>query len=107
MPDGNKKNENDNEKESGNEKKKENRDDIGKGKGEGNEYDFVFETNDGAASIMDNMKTFAPQLKVDANVIDSYSLVLNHEEKGTTVIIDNSKSQLSYDAKYKTYCDLL
>ncbi|GJT36387.1 hypothetical protein Tco_0926806 [Tanacetum coccineum] len=43
--------------------------------------DFVFETNDGAASIMDNMKTFAPQLKVDANVIDSYSLVLNHEEK--------------------------
>ncbi|GJV21421.1 hypothetical protein Tco_1370441 [Tanacetum coccineum] len=43
--------------------------------------DFVFETNDGAASIRDNMQTLAPQLKVDANVIDSLSSVLNHEEK--------------------------
>nr|GEZ97236.1 hypothetical protein [Tanacetum cinerariifolium] len=31
----------------------------------------------------------------------------NKEEKGNTVIIDNSKTQMTYDAKYKTVCELL
>ncbi|GJX35014.1 hypothetical protein Tco_0246571 [Tanacetum coccineum] len=45
------------------------------------EYDFVFETKEGPAVIRDNMQTLSPQLKVEANVIDTFSLVLNHEHK--------------------------
>nr|GEV91732.1 peptidase C48, SUMO/sentrin/Ubl1 [Tanacetum cinerariifolium] len=48
---------------------------------EGEELDFVFETKDGAATIRDYMQTLAPQLKVESNVIDSFSLILNHEQK--------------------------
>nr|GEV02245.1 hypothetical protein [Tanacetum cinerariifolium] len=43
--------------------------------------DFVFETKDGAATIRDYMQTLAPQLKVESNVIDNFSLILNHEQK--------------------------
>nr|GEY67890.1 hypothetical protein [Tanacetum cinerariifolium] len=150
---------------------------------------FVFETKDGAATIMDYMQTLAPQLKVESNVIDTFSLILNHEHKmnsnenkikyffhttmitkdlfkwkkkngeydeekqfeafsktikseskkdtetknkkdlemaffpiiahehyylvvfnflkGNTVIIDNSKTKMTYDAEYKTICELL
>ncbi|GJU09717.1 hypothetical protein Tco_1132113 [Tanacetum coccineum] len=70
------------------------------------------------------MQTLAPQLKVEANVIDSFTAVLYHEEMvnkkgikkkhlfhtrmiGTTVIIENSKSPQSYDTNYKKVCDLL
>nr|GEV90589.1 hypothetical protein [Tanacetum cinerariifolium] len=48
---------------------------------EGEEFDFVFETKDGAATIRDYMQTLASQLKVESNVIDTFSLVLNHEQK--------------------------
>nr|GEX13221.1 hypothetical protein [Tanacetum cinerariifolium] len=48
---------------------------------EGEELDFVFETKDGAATIMDYMQTLAPRLKVEFNVIDTFSLILNHEQK--------------------------
>nr|GEV25622.1 hypothetical protein [Tanacetum cinerariifolium] len=130
---------------------------------------LCFETKDGAATIMDYMQTLAPQLKVESNFIDTFSIVLNHEQKmnskgkkikyffhtcvitkdmfkwkkaneeydeekkfeafsnkimsefkkdpeiknmkdlemGNTVIIDNSKTQMTYDAKYKTVCELL
>ncbi|GJV99077.1 putative reverse transcriptase domain-containing protein [Tanacetum coccineum] len=43
--------------------------------------DFVFETKDEAATIRDYMQTLAPQLKVEFNVIDTFSIVLNHEQK--------------------------
>ncbi|GJX58644.1 ulp1 protease family, C-terminal catalytic domain-containing protein [Tanacetum coccineum] len=43
--------------------------------------DFVFETKDGAATIRDYMQTLAPQLKVESNVIDTFSIFLNHEQK--------------------------
>ncbi|GKC44716.1 ulp1 protease family, C-terminal catalytic domain-containing protein, partial [Tanacetum coccineum] len=151
--------------------------------------DFVFETKDGAATIRDYMQTLAPQLKVEYNVIDTFSLILNHEHKmnskgkrtkyffhttmitkdmfkwkkangkydekkqfeafsktiksefkkdpemknmkdlemaffpiiahehyylvvfnflkGNTVIIDNSRTQMTYETKYKTVCELL
>nr|GEY39698.1 ulp1 protease family, C-terminal catalytic domain-containing protein [Tanacetum cinerariifolium] len=151
--------------------------------------DFVFETKDGAETIRHYMQTSAPQLKVKSNVIDTFSLILNHEQKmningnkikyffhttmikkdmfkwkkeneeydeekqfeaflktiksefikdpkmknmkdlemaffsiiahehyylvvfnflkGNTVIIDNSKTKMTYDAKYKTVCELL
>ncbi|GJU30810.1 hypothetical protein Tco_1174399 [Tanacetum coccineum] len=45
------------------------------------EKDFVFETKDEAATIRDYMQTLAPQLKVEFNVIDTFSIVLNHEQK--------------------------
>ncbi|GJW40275.1 ulp1 protease family, C-terminal catalytic domain-containing protein [Tanacetum coccineum] len=48
---------------------------------EGQELDFVSETKDGAATIRDYMQTLAPQLKVKSNVIDTFSLILNHEHK--------------------------
>ncbi|GJT40802.1 ulp1 protease family, C-terminal catalytic domain-containing protein [Tanacetum coccineum] len=48
---------------------------------EGEELDFVFETKDRAATIRDYMQTLAPQLKVESNVIDTFSLILNHEHK--------------------------
>ncbi|GJV48628.1 hypothetical protein Tco_1438840 [Tanacetum coccineum] len=48
---------------------------------EGEELDFVFETKDEAATIRDYMQTLVPQLKVESNVIDTFSLVLNHEHK--------------------------
>ncbi|GJS05839.1 ulp1 protease family, C-terminal catalytic domain-containing protein [Tanacetum coccineum] len=153
------------------------------------DIDFVFETRDGAATIRDYMQTLAPQLKVEYNVIDTFSLILNHEHKmnskgkrtkyffhttmitkdmfkwkkangkydekkqfeafsktiksefkkdlemknmkdlemaffpiiahehyylvvfnflkGNTVIIDNSRTQMTYETKYKTICELL
>ncbi|GJR53536.1 ulp1 protease family, C-terminal catalytic domain-containing protein [Tanacetum coccineum] len=156
---------------------------------EGEELDFVFETKDGAATIRDYMQTLAPQLKVEYNVIDTFSLILNHKHKinskgkrtkyffhttmitkemfkwkkangkydekkqfeafsktiksefekdpemknmkdlemaffpiiahehyylvvfnflkGNTVIIDNSRTQMTYETKYKTVCELL
>ncbi|GKE26431.1 ulp1 protease family, C-terminal catalytic domain-containing protein, partial [Tanacetum coccineum] len=43
--------------------------------------EFVFETKDGATTIRDYMQTLAPQLKVEYNVIDTFSLILNHEHK--------------------------
>ncbi|GJZ01320.1 hypothetical protein Tco_0519281 [Tanacetum coccineum] len=36
-----------------------------------------------------------------------YYLVVFNFLKGNTVIIDNSKTQMTYDAKYKTICELL
>nr|GFA58927.1 putative retrotransposon protein [Tanacetum cinerariifolium] len=151
--------------------------------------DFIFETKDGAATIRDYMQTLAPQLKVESNGIDTFSLILNHEQKmnsngnkikyffqttmitkdmfkwkkeneendeenqfesfsntiksefikdpeminlkdlemeffpiiahehyylvvfnflkGHTVIIDNSETKMTYEAKYKTVCELL
>ncbi|GJT27854.1 ulp1 protease family, C-terminal catalytic domain-containing protein [Tanacetum coccineum] len=157
---------------------------------EGSEFDFIFETKEGNATIRDYMQTLAPTLKIESNVIDTYCLVLNHEQgvnskrkktkhffhtgmitkdmfnwkmedgkkydevkqykafsdtmknefkkddevkklkdlemaffpiiahehyylvvfnflKGTTVIIDNSKTPMSYEAKYKKVCDVL
>ncbi|PWA47025.1 Peptidase C48, SUMO/Sentrin/Ubl1 [Artemisia annua] len=151
----------------------------------GDPMEFVFETDCGAVIIRDNMQTLAPNLKIEANVIDSFAAVLNYEEKknnkgvrmkhyfhtamiskdmiegkmktekkqiqafhetmesvfkkdetamamqhiewaffpiiahhhyylvvfnllkGTSVIIDNSNSGQTYDAKYKHVCDLL
>ncbi|GJV20198.1 ulp1 protease family, C-terminal catalytic domain-containing protein [Tanacetum coccineum] len=155
----------------------------------GEEFEFGFETKDGAATIRDYMQTLAPHLKVESNVIDTYSLILNHEQKmdskgkqtkyffhttmitkdmfkwkkangkyneekqfeafsktiqsefkkdpemknmkdlemaffpiiahehyylvvfnllkGNTVIIDNSRTHMTYDVKYKTVCELL
>ncbi|GKD29396.1 ulp1 protease family, C-terminal catalytic domain-containing protein [Tanacetum coccineum] len=91
---------------------------------EGSEFDFIFETKEGNATIRDYMQTLAPTLKIESNVIDTYCLVLNHEQGvnnkgkktkhffhtgmiGTTVIIDNSKTPMSYEAKYKKVCDVL
>ncbi|GJT69288.1 hypothetical protein Tco_1028574 [Tanacetum coccineum] len=48
---------------------------------EGEELDFVFKTKDGAATIRDCMQTLAPRLEVESNVIDTFFLVLNHEQK--------------------------
>ncbi|GJR15411.1 ulp1 protease family, C-terminal catalytic domain-containing protein [Tanacetum coccineum] len=149
----------------------------------GSEFDFIFETKEGNATIQDYMQTLAPTLKIKSNVIDTYCLVLNHEQgmnskrkktkhffhtgmikmedkkkydevkqykafsdtmknefkkddevkklkdlemaffpiiahehyylvvfnflKGTTLIIDNSKMPMSYEAKYKKVCDVL
>nr|GEW75451.1 protein FAR1-related sequence 5-like [Tanacetum cinerariifolium] len=47
----------------------------------GEELDFIFETKDGTATIRDYMQTLAPQLKVESNVIDTFSLILNDEQK--------------------------
>nr|GEW74866.1 ulp1 protease family, C-terminal catalytic domain-containing protein [Tanacetum cinerariifolium] len=111
---------------------------------EGEELDFVFEKKDGAKTIRHYMQASASQLKAESNVIDTFSLILNHEQKmnsngnkikyffhttmiaffpiivhehyylvvfnflkGNTVIIDNSKTKMTYDAKYKTVCELL
>ncbi|GJR85559.1 hypothetical protein Tco_0209570 [Tanacetum coccineum] len=137
---------------------------------EGSEFDFIFETKEGNATIRDYMQTLAPTLKIESNVIDTYCLVLNHEqgvnnkrkktkhffhtgmitkdmfnwkmedgkkydevkqykafsdtmknefkkddevkklkdlEMGTTVIIDNSKTPMSYEAKCKKVYDVL
>ncbi|GJX86996.1 putative ribonuclease H-like domain-containing protein [Tanacetum coccineum] len=125
---------------------------------EGEEFEFVFETKDGAATIREYMQTLTPQLKVESNVIDTFSLkkangkydeekqfeafsktiqsefkkdpeiknmkdlemaffpIISHEHyylvvfnflKGNTVIIDNSKTQMTYDEKYKTICELM
>ncbi|GKC46760.1 ulp1 protease family, C-terminal catalytic domain-containing protein [Tanacetum coccineum] len=157
---------------------------------EGSELDFIFETKEGNATIRDYMQTLAPTLKIESNVIDTYCLVLNHEQgmnskgkktkhffhtgmitkdmfnwkkedekkydevkqykafydtiknefktddelkkikdlemaffpiiahehyylvvfnflKGTTVIIDNLKTLMTYEAKYKEVCDVL
>ena len=41
----------------------------------------MFETKSGAVTIRDNMQTLAPNLKIEANVIDSFAEVLNYEEK--------------------------
>ncbi|GJT31000.1 hypothetical protein Tco_0911275, partial [Tanacetum coccineum] len=66
--------------------------------------DFVFETNDGAASIRDNMQTLAPQLKVDANVIDSLSSVLNHEEKTLDMFKwKNKDGKYDEDKQYEAF----
>lgn len=44
--------------------------------------EFVFQTEWAweAAAIRDNMQTLAPQLKVEASVIDTFAAVLNYEE---------------------------
>ncbi|GJT78790.1 ulp1 protease family, C-terminal catalytic domain-containing protein [Tanacetum coccineum] len=47
---------------------------------EGSELDFIFETKEGNATIRDYMQTLAPTLKIESNVIDTYCLVLNHEQ---------------------------
>ncbi|GKB82053.1 ulp1 protease family, C-terminal catalytic domain-containing protein [Tanacetum coccineum] len=47
---------------------------------EGSEFDFIFETKEGNATIRDYMQTLAPTLKIESNVIDTYCLVLNHEQ---------------------------
>ncbi|GJT40684.1 hypothetical protein Tco_0940549 [Tanacetum coccineum] len=47
---------------------------------EGSEFDFIFETKEGNATIRDYMQTLAPTLKIESNVIDTYYLVLNHEQ---------------------------
>ncbi|GJY15644.1 hypothetical protein Tco_0386066 [Tanacetum coccineum] len=47
---------------------------------QGDPFDFVFETKWGAVTIRDNMQTLAPQLKVEANVIDNFTAMLNYEE---------------------------
>ncbi|GJX97622.1 hypothetical protein Tco_0353420 [Tanacetum coccineum] len=47
---------------------------------EGSELDFIFETKEGNATIRDYMQTLAPSLKIESNVIDTYCLVLNHEQ---------------------------
>ncbi|GJT69291.1 hypothetical protein Tco_1028577 [Tanacetum coccineum] len=41
---------------------------------------FIFETKEGNATIWDYMQTLAPTLKIKSNVIDTYCLVLNHEQ---------------------------
>ncbi|GJY61364.1 ulp1 protease family, C-terminal catalytic domain-containing protein [Tanacetum coccineum] len=157
---------------------------------ERSEFDFIFEMKEGNATIRDYMQTLAPTLKIESNFIDTYCLVLNHEQglnskgkktkhffhtgmitkdmfnwkkedgkkydevkqykafsdtmknefkkddevkklkdlkmaffpiiahehyylvvfnflKGTTVIVDNSKTPMSYEAKYKKVCDVL
>ncbi|GJV08922.1 ulp1 protease family, C-terminal catalytic domain-containing protein [Tanacetum coccineum] len=38
---------------------------------------------------------------------EHYYLVVFNFLKGTTVIIDNSKTPMSYEAKYKKVCDVL
>ncbi|GJT27855.1 ulp1 protease family, C-terminal catalytic domain-containing protein [Tanacetum coccineum] len=43
--------------------------------------DFIFETKEGNATIRDYMQTLAPTLKIKSNVIDTYCLVLNHEQR--------------------------
>ncbi|GJV08923.1 hypothetical protein Tco_1346579 [Tanacetum coccineum] len=48
---------------------------------EGSEFDFIFETKEGNATIRDYMQTLAPTLKIESNVIDTYCLVLNHEQR--------------------------
>ncbi|GJS29287.1 hypothetical protein Tco_0489907 [Tanacetum coccineum] len=48
---------------------------------EGSEFDFIFETKEGNATIRDYMQTLAPNLKIESNVIDTYCLVLNHEQE--------------------------
>ncbi|GJZ73892.1 ulp1 protease family, C-terminal catalytic domain-containing protein [Tanacetum coccineum] len=43
-------------------------------------FDFIFKTKERNATIRDYMQTLAPTLKVESNVIDTYCLVLNHEQ---------------------------
>ncbi|GJV13728.1 hypothetical protein Tco_1355269 [Tanacetum coccineum] len=92
---------------------------------EGSELDFIFETKEGNATIRDYMQTLAPSLKIESNVIDTYCLVLNHEQgvnnkrKKTKHFFQhgmnlhasdnrtNSKTPMSYEAKYKKDCDVL
>ncbi|PWA40472.1 hypothetical protein CTI12_AA560510 [Artemisia annua] len=47
----------------------------------GDPMEFVFETDSGAVTIRDNMQTLARTLKIEANVIDSFAVVLYYEEK--------------------------
>ncbi|GJS63773.1 hypothetical protein Tco_0678337 [Tanacetum coccineum] len=47
---------------------------------EGSELDFIFETKEGNATIRDYIADIAPSLKIESNVIDTYCLVLNHEQ---------------------------
>ncbi|GKD92193.1 ulp1 protease family, C-terminal catalytic domain-containing protein [Tanacetum coccineum] len=47
---------------------------------EGSKFDFIFEMKEGNATIRDYMQTLAPTLKIESNVIDTYCLVLNHEQ---------------------------
>ncbi|GJY01865.1 putative reverse transcriptase domain-containing protein, partial [Tanacetum coccineum] len=42
--------------------------------------ELIFETKEGNATIRDYMQTLAPTLKIESNVIDTYCLVLNHEQ---------------------------
>ncbi|GKC74444.1 ulp1 protease family, C-terminal catalytic domain-containing protein [Tanacetum coccineum] len=47
---------------------------------EGSDFELIFETKEGNATIRDYMQTLAPTLKIESNVIDTYCLVLNHEQ---------------------------
>ncbi|GKB83963.1 ulp1 protease family, C-terminal catalytic domain-containing protein [Tanacetum coccineum] len=58
---------------------------------EGSEFDFIFETKEGNATIRDYMQTLAPNLKIKSNVIDTYCLVLNHEQE-----MDNKRKKTKH-----------
>ncbi|GJS95791.1 hypothetical protein Tco_0802759 [Tanacetum coccineum] len=46
-----------------------------------NKEKFVFETKRGAVTIRDNVHTLAPQLKVEANVIDSFAAIDGEQQR--------------------------
>nr|GEX41640.1 hypothetical protein [Tanacetum cinerariifolium] len=84
---------------------------------EGEEFDFVFETKDGAATIKDYMQTLAPQLKVESNVIDTFSLTKDmfnwkkangkyDEEKQFEAFSKTIKSEFKNDTKMENMKDL-
>ncbi|GJY02193.1 hypothetical protein Tco_0360345, partial [Tanacetum coccineum] len=72
---------------------------------QGDPYEFLFETKSGAVTIRDNMQTLAPQLKVEANVINSFVAVLNHKEMTKDILEwkkDDGKED--EDKQYEAFC---
>ncbi|GJU77404.1 hypothetical protein Tco_1274474 [Tanacetum coccineum] len=76
-------------------------------------YDFIFEMKEGNATIQDYMQILAPTLKIKSNVIETYCLVLNHEQG---VISKRKKTKhffytrmIKYDEvkQYKSFSDIM
>ncbi|GKB42880.1 ulp1 protease family, C-terminal catalytic domain-containing protein, partial [Tanacetum coccineum] len=99
---------------------------------QGDKYETVFQTRYGhdLSSVRLNMETLAPRLWIDANVIDYWVAVLNHEElvrgvfpicasghfyvvvfhlksPSAMIILDNNDCGETYNSKYKAVCEPL
>ncbi|GJR30771.1 ulp1 protease family, C-terminal catalytic domain-containing protein [Tanacetum coccineum] len=70
---------------------------------QGDKYETVFQTRSGhdLSSVRLNMETLAPRLWIDANVIDCWVAILNHEEL-TKAIIEGT---IDEEQQWKVFSD--
>nr|GEY20773.1 hypothetical protein [Tanacetum cinerariifolium] len=95
--------------------KEENTKDMFKWKKENGEYDEEKQFEAFSKTIQSEFKK-DPEIKSMKDLEMAFFPIIAHEHyylvvfnflKGNTVIIDNSKTKMTYDAKYKTVCELL